>query len=131
MIILRTHAALAAVLAGALVVSTATPSIAHDRAWTAAGIGFVAGAALGAAAASADTNVYYSPYADYAYAPAVVYHPAPAYVYAPAYAYVPVYPPARVYSPEVGIHAFENGKYVGSDPDPRIRATLRAEARGN
>ncbi len=131
---LKTHMALAAALAGAVVLGAATPSFAGGNdAAVAAGAGFAAGTVVGAAAANANANVYYGE-------PGYVYAPGPGYVYAPASGYVYA-PGAYAYSPgpmlgvgvngDIGNDAYLNGQYVGSDPDPRIRSSLRAEARGN
>jgi len=144
---LKTHAALAAALAGAVVLGAATPSFAGGNdAAVAAGVGFAAGTVVGAAAANANANAngynangyYNEPGYMYAPGPGYVYAPGPGYVYAPApgYAYAPR---AYAYAPgptigfglngDIGNDAYVNGRYVGSDPDPRIRATLRAEAK--
>ncbi len=134
MINLKTHAALAAALAGAIALSAVTPSFARDRTWAAAGAGFAAGALVGAAAANANTNanVYYGP--GYAYGPGYPY----GYAYAPgyvgpaqAYAYAPGFPLVMGLNGDVGNDVYVNGQYVGSDPDPRIRASIRAEAKSN
>jgi hypothetical protein len=123
--------------AGVLAVSIATPSFARDggRVAAAAGVGFVAGALIGTAAAN---NGYYGPdYAyygpDYAYGPDY-YAPAPRYVYrtAPAYASYPdesyAYVPAP--SPRSSIHVYDDkGQYVGSDPDPRVRQHIFEDSR--
>ncbi len=79
----------AAVLTGALAIASATPSQARHGRIAAAGIGFAAGALVGAAAANAAYGpsyygpAYYGPgpyYAPYAYEPAPVYaEPAPVY----------------------------------------------------
>jgi hypothetical protein len=87
-------------LAGALALSSATPSLARDwgRTAAAAGIGFAAGTILGSAVAS--QHRYYGPYAydpypyggpAYAYEPAYSYDPGPAYAYepGPVYSYEP------------------------------------------
>lgn len=76
-----------AALAGVMAVGAMTPSQARGR-WIGPAAGFVAGAAIGAAVANANSNYYYGsgdPYYDdsYAYAPG---YAAPAYV-APAPAY--------------------------------------------
>jgi hypothetical protein len=90
----------AAGLATALVATAATPSLARDRAWAAAGVGFLAGTVIGATAANANAYYYGGPYGyydSYAYAPRYTY--APAYTYAPvdAYAYAPAYAGPRYY----------------------------------
>lgn len=133
MIKLKTHAALAAVLAGAVVLGVAAPSFAGGNdAAVAAGVGFAAGTVVGAAAANANANVYYEePGYVYAPGPGYVYAPAPGYVYAPGtYAYSPGPTLGVGVNGDIGNDTYVNGRYVGSDPDPRIRSTLRAEGRG-
>jgi hypothetical protein len=93
--------AIALGLAGALAVATASPTFARSgRTVAAAGIGFAAGALIGAAAANA--NAYYAPDA-YAYAPGYAYAPSGALVYDnpySGYAYVPTAPvEGYAYSP--------------------------------
>lgn len=126
MIKLKTHAALAAVLAGAVVLGVAAPSFAGGNdAAVAAGVGFAAGTVVGAAAANANANGYY--YNE----PGYVYAPGPGYVYAPGtYAYSPGPTLGVGVNGDIGNDTYVNGRYVGSDPDPRIRSTLRAEGRG-
>lgn len=147
--ILKKHAALAATLA---IVAVATPAQARVNGWTAAGLGFAAGTVVGAAAVNANTRYYGL---GYYYAPAYAYAPAAsAYMYAPAYtsAYVGApeyavgYPyggyayaaapvEADVYRPgfngSVGIDVYDNGRYVGSDPDPAVRSELLREERNS
>jgi hypothetical protein len=80
--------AIAITLAGALLTSAATPGMARNGRWIAAGIGLAAGAIAAGVAANAYAPHYYDP--GYAYAPA----------YGPAYAYAPdatYYEPAPVY----------------------------------
>ena len=74
--------AAAVTLAGLLAATAITPSEARNGRWAAAGVGFAAGALLGAAVAN---NYYYGPgyYAPGYYGPAY-YGPGP-------YAYEPVY----------------------------------------
>jgi hypothetical protein len=84
--------AAAATFAGALAISAATPSQAHDGRWGAAAIGFGAGALVGAAVASSAAPYYGGYYGPgYAYAPAPAYYDdyayEPGYTYAPGYAY--------------------------------------------
>jgi hypothetical protein len=79
--------AVAIVLTGALVLAAATPSEACNGRWTAAAIGFGAGALVGAAAANAAYNGGYSYGPGYYYAPGYAY--TPAYGYYDAYAYAP------------------------------------------
>ena len=74
---------------GAMALAAMTPSEARSgRTWAAAGVGFAAGAMVGAAAANANRGYYYD---DYGYAQArgpVYYDTAPAHTYsAPAYGY--------------------------------------------
>jgi hypothetical protein len=86
----------AAGLAAALLATAGTPSFARDRAWVAAGAGFLAGTIIGATAANANAYYYGGPYGyydSYAYAPTYV----EPYAYAPAYAYAPVYAGPRYY----------------------------------
>ncbi|MEX1082854.1 MAG: hypothetical protein WEC82_00900 [Xanthobacteraceae bacterium] len=148
---LKTRTALAAIFAVAFALGAATPSVARDRTWVAAGAGFAAGTLIGAAAANAQARAYYEPgyvyapgypYASgYVYAPDYGYAMAPGYGYdyamAPGYGYGYATGPGYVYAPapalngDVGIHTYVNGEYAGSDPDPRIRAQLRREARDN
>ncbi|HEX5507865.1 MAG TPA: hypothetical protein VFX37_05110 [Pseudolabrys sp.] len=73
----------AAVLTGALAIAAATPSQARHGRIAAAGIGFAAGALVGAAAANAASGPYY-------YGPAY-YGPAPYYAEPYAYEPAPVY----------------------------------------
>ena len=72
--------ATAAIFAGALALTAATPTEARDGRNTAAAIGFRAGALVGAAAAGANNSYYYGP--------TYGYYDDPAYTYEPAY---PVY----------------------------------------
>ncbi len=74
---------------GAMALAAMSPSEARSgRTWAAAGVGFAAGAMVGAAAANANRGYYYD---DYGYAHArgpVYYDTAPSYTYsAPAYGY--------------------------------------------
>jgi hypothetical protein len=125
----KTHAA-ALGLAAALVVTAATPSLALDR-WGAAGVGFAAGAVVGATAANANAGYYYDP--GYAYAPSsydpygYAYAPSAGYAYAaaPGYAYAPAYrwgwsAHAPTFDPE-----------NGSDPDPRIGGSVKMNSSGD
>ena len=73
-------------LAGILAVASMTTSEARNNGWAAAGIGFAAGALVGAAAANAN-NYYYGPGYRYGYRPAYGY--GPGYAYDDAYAYQP------------------------------------------
>ena len=78
--------ALAATLTGALVLAAVSPGEARGgRRAAAVGVGIVAGALLGAAAANANNGYYYGggPY----YGPGYAYGPGP-YAYAPAPVYV-------------------------------------------
>ncbi len=113
-----TKQALMLAAAGILAISVATPTFARNgRIAAAAGIGFVAGTVLGAAAANANAGYYYDP--GYAYVPA----PAPVYGYAKgSYAYVP----SRSAHPSFDV--YNDKGYVGSDPDPRIRLHLLQES---
>lgn len=79
--------AAAVALAGALVAATAAPSMArpHWRPWAAAGVGFLAGAAI-ASAANAN-SYYYNGYGGYAYQPGYTYEPG--YAYGSGYTYAP------------------------------------------
>lgn len=91
-----TKTAAAVTLAGAMVLAAAAPSEARGGRWAAAGIGFAAGALIGAAAANAAASSYYAPgyygggygYGGY-YGGPYAYEPAPVYA-APVYA-APVY----------------------------------------
>lgn len=123
---LKTHMALAVAFAGAVTIGAATPSFAGGNdAAVAAGVGFAAGTVVGAAAANANANGYY--YNE----PGYVYAPGPGYVYAPGtYAYSPGPTLGVGVNGDIGNDTYVNGRYVGSDPDPRIRSTLRAEERG-
>jgi hypothetical protein len=121
--------------AGILTIGTASPSFARNgRAATAAGVGFVAGAVVGAAAANANSGYYYGNagyYDDYAYEP--VYAPAPRYAYepAPAYGYAAdsyAYVPGPSINRSFSVHD-DKGQYVGSDPDARVRAHMKEDAR--
>ena len=105
----KTHAA-ALGLAAALVVTAATPSLALDR-WGAAGVGFAAGAVVGAAAANANAGYYYGP--GYGYAATS------GYAYAPAY------------RPGWSAHAPNFDPENGSDPDPRIGGSVKMNSSGD
>jgi hypothetical protein len=100
---LKTKLAVAALLVGTIAASAATPSYARDRALAAAGIGFAAGAVIGAAAVNANNGYYYEP----GYAPGYAYEPAPAY----GYAYVPAY--GYAYAPRVRCRHFVNETNCG------------------
>ena len=82
--------AVAATLTGALALAATTPSEARGGRNAAAGIGFAAGALLGAAAASSARNGYY---ADDGY-----YYGEPGYAYGSNYYEGYAYEPAPVYS---------------------------------
>jgi hypothetical protein len=126
--------------AGILTIGTASPSFARGgRVAAAAGAGLVAGAVIGAAAANANSGYYASSgyyngngyYDDYAYEP--VYSPAPVYGYepAPAYGYAAdsyAYVPGPSINRSFSVHD-DKGQYVGSDPDPRVRAHMKEDAR--
>lgn len=99
MIKLKTPAAVVVVLAGAMAIGAATPSVADDDDKAAA-----SSAMLGASAANASASAAYA---------------------AGPRAFVPSL------SGDIGNDVYVNGMYVGSDPDPRIRASIRAEERGN
>ena len=121
-------------LAGILAVASMTPSEARNNGWAAAGIGFAAGALVGAAAANANNHYYapgyrygYGP--DYAYDDAYAYQPAPVYVgpayryRAPAYANDPAYAytgdPAYAYGRGYGY----NSNTVAPWQERRLRGT--------
>jgi hypothetical protein len=119
----NTHVA-ALALAGALAVTAVTPSLALDR-WGAAGLGFAAGAVVGAAAVNANAGYYgpgyaYEPYG-YASAPSAGY----AYAAAPGYYYAPSYTLGR------SAHAPNFDPENGSDPDPRIGGSVKMNSSGN
>src|SRR5437764_6976083 len=110
-------------MAGAMALGSMTASEARWRAGPAAAAGFVAGAAIGAAA----TNSYYGPgygyygYDSYAYEPA--YSGYDSYAYEPAYvAPAPVYTPPSYYGP-VGGYAYSgyNTNYVGPWSERRLQ----------
>jgi hypothetical protein len=115
--------AAAATFAGALAVSAATPSQAHDGRWAGAAIGFGAGALVGAAVASSAAPYYGGYYGPaYAYGPGYAYAPAPTYyddyAYEPGYTYAPGYAyqsaPAYHYvapAPRATYHATESYAY--------------------
>jgi len=48
-------------------------------------------------------------------------------VYAPLRAYVPAPPPYAYYPHNPAYDVYVEGQYAGSDPDPRIRDTIRKE----
>jgi hypothetical protein len=144
----KTHAA-ALALAGALVVTAASPSLALDR-WGAAGVGFAAGTVVGATAANANAGYYYGP--GYAYAPSsydpygYAYAPSAGYAYGPSagYAYVPsgssayaaaprYYAPRYTYERSYGLsaHAPNFDPENGSDPDPRIGGSVKMNSSGD
>jgi hypothetical protein len=138
----KTHAA-ALALAGALVVTAATPSLALDR-WRAAGVGFAAGTVVGATAAN--SGYYYGPgyaYAPYSYDPyGYAYAPSAGYAYAPSagYAYVPNGDSAYAAAPTYYAPAYRRGKSAhapyfdpenGSDPDPRIGGSVKMNSSGD
>lgn len=106
----NTHAVLA-MLASAMVIGAATPSLASDD---------DNDQILGSATASTAARGYYSQ----------AYSPASGPMFAFAYKSGPtVMGPG--FNGDIGNDVFVNGVYVGSDPDPRIRASIRAEERGN
>jgi hypothetical protein len=143
----KTHAA-ALALAGALVVTAATPTLALDR-WGAAGVGFAAGAVVGATAAN--SGYYYGPgyaYAPssydpygYAYAPnaGYAYAPSAGYAYGPsgdyAYAAAPTYAGPTYYAPAYRRGQSAHAPYFdpenGSDPDPRIGGSVKMNSSGD
>jgi hypothetical protein len=150
--VLKTHAA-ALALAGALVATAATPSLALDR-WGAAGLGFAAGTVVGATAANANAGYYYgsgyayAPYSynsyGYAYAPSAgyAYAPSAGYAYAPSagYAYAPSGGYAYAAAPSYYAPAYRRGKSAhapyfdpenGSDPDPRIGGSVKMNSSGD
>ncbi len=107
---LKTHTALAAVLVGAMTAGAATPSWATDD----------NDQILGAATANSNAKGYYSK------AQVRSFGSASAFAYEPGRSAA-----ALPFNGNVGNDVFVNGHYVGSDPDPRIRASIRAEERGN
>lgn len=111
MIKLKTHATLAAILASAMAVGIATPSIASED---------NTDQTMGATAAYAKAGSKYG--AGYY----VQASGAQAYSYAPGSLAM-----APGFNGDIGNDVFVNGNYVGSDPDPRIRASIRDEERGN
>jgi hypothetical protein len=122
--------ALLLALAGTLAISAAAPSFARNgRVAAAAGIGFATGALIGAAAANSNAGYYYDP------GPGYAYYPAPGYAYETEYAYPSGYaaqayvPDAYAYAPARAFDGYDGRAYVGSDPDPRVRAHIRQEAR--
>lgn len=133
----KTHAA-ALALAGAMVVTAASPSLALDR-WGAAGVGFAAGTVVGAAAANANTGYYYG--SGYAYAPysygayGYAYAPSAGYAYAPsagyAYAAAPRYYAPSYYNYGLSAHAPIFDPENGSDPDPRIGGSVKMNSSGD
>lgn len=141
--VLKTHAA-ALALAGTLVAAAATPSLALDR-WGAAGVGFAAGAVVGATAANANAGYYgsgyaYEPYGydayGYASAPSAgyAYAPAEGYAYAPSAGYAYAAAP-RYYAPSYtygrSAHAPNFDPENGSDPDPRIGGSVKMNSSGD
>jgi hypothetical protein len=140
----KTHAA-ALALAGALVATAATPSLALDR-WGAAGLGFAAGTVVGATAANANAGYYYG--SGYAYAPysydayGYAYAPSAGYAYVPSagYAYAPSAGYAYAAAPSYYAPAYRRGKSAhapyfdpenGSDPDPRIGGSVKMNTSGD
>ncbi len=103
-------AAMILALGGALAASTATASSARGwRPWAAAGAGFVAGAAIGSAAAASANGYYY----DRGYAPGYAYGPGyygaeEGYAYAPSYS-APSYYPYRSRNPADGCSSTRSG----------------------
>src|SRR4051812_2477643 len=83
--------AAAATLTGALALAFSAPSKAAGGRHAAAAAGFVAGAAVGAAATGVAYNNGYYYGDDYAYEPGYAYEAAPVYV-APSYSYDDYYP---------------------------------------
>jgi hypothetical protein len=138
-----THIA-ALALAGALVATAATPSLALDR-WEAAGLGFAGGAIVGAAAANANAGYYHAPgyayaphgYSAYGYASApsagYVYAPSTGYMYGPragsAFAAAPTYAPSYTFGRSA--HAPHFDPENGSDPDPRIGGSVKMNSSGD
>jgi hypothetical protein len=96
--------AVAAALTGALVLAAATPSEARKGRNAAAGIGFAAGALVGAAIANSQSGYYY----DRGYAPG--YYVEPGYPYDQGYAYVP----APVYMEPAAPTYYTRPYYSGS-----------------
>ena len=100
-------------LAGILAVASMTPSEARNRGWAAAGIGFAAGALIGAAAANANNHYYGSGYR-YGYRPAYGY--GPGYAYDDAYAYQPPVYAAPAYRYRAPIYASDPANAYTGDP---------------
>jgi hypothetical protein len=104
-------------MAGAMALGSMTASEARNGRNAAIAGGFVAGAAIGAAAANANAGYYYGSggygYDSYAYEPAYSYEPA--YV-APA----PVYTPPSYYGP-VGAYSGYNTNYTGPWSERRLQ----------
>ncbi len=110
MIKLSTRAVLA-MLAGAMVIGAATPSLASDDDNE---------QILGSATANTAARGYYSQ----------AYSPTSGPMFAFAYKSGPtVMGPG--FNGDIGNDVFVNGQYVGSDPDSHIRGSIRAEERGN
>ena len=112
----------AAVLAGAVALSMASPSQARNGRNAAAIGGFVAGAAIGAAVANSNNGYYYND-PGYAYQPGYAYEPS--YAYQPSYGYDvaarPVYPyesAPRYYQRR------SNSQCGGSPSSPNYHAVL-------
>lgn len=107
---LKTHAVLA-LLTSAIALGTATSSLASDD-----DDDQILGTATAKTAARGYHSNAYSPisWSSYAYA----YKSGPT-VMGPGF------------NGDIGNDVFANGQYVGSDPDWRIRASIRAEEQGN
>jgi hypothetical protein len=110
-------------MAGAMALGSMTASEARNgrNAAIAAGAGgFVAGAAIGAAAANANAGYYYGSgygYDSYAYEPAYAYD---SYAYEPAYA-APAYVPPSYYGPVGGYYSGYNTNYTGPWSERRLQ----------
>jgi hypothetical protein len=111
-------------MAGAMALGSMTASQARWRAGPAAAAGFVAGAAIGAAAANANAGYYYGSggygYDSYAYEPAYSGY---GYAYEPAYvAPAPVYTPPSYYGPVGGYeYSGYNTNYTGPWSERRLQ----------
>jgi hypothetical protein len=107
---LKGKAAITVALAGALALSSATPSFArHWRGLAAAGIGFGAAAVLGAAAASSAPGYYYGYPSAHAFAPSYYAYEPSYYAYEPGYVNAHPYYYRRGHCPVQGAYRLDYG----------------------
>jgi hypothetical protein len=131
-IALATSASAAPVTSGTLALKNASPNDVvevRSRGWhrggVGVGLGFAAGALIGAAATSGAYGYYGGPYAyDYDYAPAYSYGYGPGYGYAPAYSYG--YAPGYAYGPGIYAGPRSYRYYTNQPANPTLGTTYGA-----